>query len=384
MTGYGGTTMILELLAALALKGFQPDVPMTAPGDNTVVVHPVAPTAVTVEVPGDDTATMNFVSIWPADAYQSRIDGNVKLNCLIDTYGLAESCTIISESPQGKGFGAAALQLRPTFKLRPVMGPNGPTTTNVTIAIGFKAPELQIADGGANAKAMPGSDAGFGGGNYGVQATGNALVRHEVTMLDHPIWAQAASYSDVVRAYPAQAGRVDGYAAIHCLVDRGGALSRCQVIKEAPERAGFGAAALSLGNRFRVASELARTSHSTPLWVDIPMRFPAPGATGERTVTPTWIVGVDPDKAPKVYPPEAAAAGVGTGRGVARCVVQLDGSLASCTPDVADPPNLGFSEAAAKLASTMKMNLWSADAAPVDGAVVRVGIRLNLKAKPAG
>ena len=40
---------------------------------------------------------------------------------------------------------------------------------------------------------------------------------------------------------------------------------------------------------------------------------------------------------------------------------------------------LGFSEAAVKLASTMRMNPWTIDGAPVDGAVVRVGVRLNLK-----
>jgi hypothetical protein len=80
-----------------------------------------------------------------------------------------------------------------------------------------------------------------------------------------------------------------------------------------------------------------------------------------------------------VFPPEAAAQGLSSGRGVARCVVAVDGGLTDCTPEVGDPDGMGFSEAAAKLASTMKMNPWSADAAPVDGAVVRVAIRLNLK-----
>ena len=58
-----------------------------------------------------------------------------------------------------------------------------------------------------------------------------------------------------------------------------------------------------------------------------------------------------------------------------------DGSLTGCTPEAGDPAGLGFSEIAAELASTMKMNPWSADAAPVDGAVVRVAIRLKLKSQ---
>ena len=32
-----------------------------------------------------------------------------------------------------------------------------------------------------------------------------------------------------------------------------------------------------------------------------------------------------------------------------------------------------------KLAETMRMNPWTADGSPVDGAVVRVGVRLDLR-----
>ena len=57
----------------------------------------------------------------------------------------------------------------------------------------------------------------------------------------------------------------------------------------------------------------------------------------------------------------------------------MDGSLTQCAPDASDADGLGFSQAAAKLASTMRMNPWTSDGAPVDGAVVRVGVKLNLK-----
>jgi hypothetical protein len=60
--------------------------------------------------------------------------------------------------------------------------------------------------------------------------------------------------------------------------------------------------------------------------------------------------------------------------------VAADGALTQCAPEAAEPAGLGFSEAAAKLASTMKMNLWSTDGAPVEGGVVHIPIRLNLKA----
>ena len=80
-------------------------------------------------------------------------------------------------------------------------------------------------------------------------------------------------------------------------------------------------------------------------------------------------------------PPEAVAKGLKTGRGVARCVVAPDGALTGCTPAPGDPDGVGFSEAAVKLAASMRMNPWTADGGPVDGAVIRLPIRFNLAAK---
>jgi hypothetical protein len=71
----------------------------------------------------------------------------------------------------------------------------------------------------------------------------------------------------------------------------------------------------------------------------------------------------------------ATAAGLASGRGVARCVVGAQGLLAGRVADPGAPDDLGFSDAAARLASGRRMSLWSADAAPVAGALVRVPIR---------
>jgi hypothetical protein len=142
---------------------------------------------------------------------------------------------------------------------------------------------------------------------------------------------------------------------------------------------------VKLARKFRLAPQLVQMKPGVELWVDIPIRFPPPGADQPRTVaSPTWTASYDPGTALKVFPPEAAAKGLTTGRGVARCVVAPDGALTDCTPETADPEGLGFSEVAAKLASSMKMNPWTSDAAPVDGAVVRVAIRLNLKPSGGG
>src|SRR6202035_2775683 len=106
----------------------------------------------------------------------------------------------------------------------------------------------------------------------------------------------------------------------------------CQVIKESPEGRGFDKAALALAVKFRAEpATLAAIPKREPLWVDIPIRLSPPASEAERVVrAPRWITGVDPKSAPKLFPPEAAAQGLTTGRGVARCTVSADGALTAC------------------------------------------------------
>ena len=143
-------------------------------------------------------------------------------------------------------------------------------------------------------------------------------------MLDHPIWAEAATFADLASAYPATGDEVEGYAVAHCNVARSGDLTGCQITKaNRLKSAGFGAAALKLSRKFRLAPELVKLEPGEQLWVDVPIRFPPPGAEQTRTVTaPTWVASYDPTTALKVFPPEAAAKGLTSGRGVARCVVR--------------------------------------------------------------
>ena len=204
-------------------------------------------------------------------------------------------------------------------------------------------------------------------------------LRH-VTLMNHPTWAKAPSFDDLARAYPSRGAGLEGYVVVHCQVERIGVMRKCIAAKELPFGHGFGKAAVGLAYDFTVSPEVMRYApHGDPIEVDIPIRFPAREAAADRTVTaPTWISFVDPKALPKLFPPEAAAKGVTTGRGVAKCLVGADGTMTGCAPESADPDGLGFSEAAVKVASRMKMNLWSADAEPVEGGVVHVAIRLNL------
>jgi beta-lactamase regulating signal transducer with metallopeptidase domain len=339
------------------------------------------PADIRIEMAGSTDDPGHDMAVWPETAYRGKYDGWVSLRCRFGVHGLAERCEVASEIPAGRDFGKAALEMRTTFKIPPAMGPDGPIEATKTVAIRFRAPDTQFSQ---SRKAPPFQ--GFGQIGQGATSTdlvsGNPLAMRRVTMLDYPVWAQAASFDDLAGAYPAKGGGVEGYAVAHCAVLRSGALKGCEVIKEEPERRDFGRTAVRLAEtKFRVAPQLAVPRRGSELWVDVPMRLPPPSQLAERTVmAPAWITGVDPRTTPKIFPPEAVASGLTTGRGIARCAVGADGILTNCAPESAEPAGLGFAEAAARLATGMKMNLWTFDAAPVEGGVVHVPIRLNLKA----
>jgi hypothetical protein len=291
----------------------------------------------------------------------------VVLRCDIDVHGLAQRCSVIFEAPAGHGFGHAAQEMRPTFKLPPTLGPDGqPVPALKNISLFFKAPQgtFSMQDffaGRADTAGMPRN-------------------LRKVIEIDDPVWAQAASFDDLAAAYPAKGDGVEGYAVARCQVARSGAMAACQTMKELPEGHGFGDAASRLAMaRFRISPEVANPFHRDPVLVDVAVRFQPPAKLDRTVMAPLWLARIDPKATPQVFPPEAVASGLTTGRGIARCIVGPDGGMTACVPEPGEPDGLGFSEAAAKLASGMKMNLWGADAAPVVGGVVHIPIRLNLK-----
>jgi TonB family protein len=384
--------VLAQLVALFAAAVAQGAEPATGPAPAPTTVSPVTvspspdkgPIAATVDMHGEDDRLWggDFTAIWPADMTHSGVDGHVILNCAIDVHGLAESCKVASETPAGKKLGRAALELRSTFKLKPATGADGlPVAATMAIRVLFKAPSQEY--GGQQLQ----DDLSRNGGRLGtftLSSTHTPIATRPETMLDNPVWATAATFDDLAAAYPAKGGGVEGYAAAHCRVerdgDRAGSLRDCQVIKETPVGHDFDKAALSLAMKFRAQpATLAAIPKREPLWVDIPMRLQPPIASEERVIkAPRWITGIDPKTTPKLFPPEAVAQGLTTGRGVARCTVSAEGVLTACAPEPAEPDGLGFSEAAVRIASGMKMNLWAADGTPVEGGVVHIPIRLNL------
>jgi TonB family protein len=351
---------------------------------TTIEAHP---DAVGASAGGEDEALGDWVAIWPKGAYAANKQGRVTLSCLIDVHGLAESCRVAAETPPGQGFGKAALEMRTTFKLKPALGPDGqPVAKVMNINVEFHQPDFQFDQAElARQRWYIDHTAGASLTPMDLPYQHNRLEMKGVTMVDNPVWSAAASFDDLAAAYPAKAGGLEGYGVAHCQVVRtgaeAGALKSCTVIKEDPHGHDFGRAAVALAAKFRLSpAALPSAPPGDPLWVDVPVRFPPAADANDRTVrAPVWLTNINAATAgPSLFPLKALEQGLKTGRGTARCTVGPDGALTDCAPDAAQPEGMGFSEAVVKLAPMMKVNLWSADGAPVRGGVVRLPFDFRL------
>jgi len=173
---------------------------------------------------------------------------------------------------------------------------------------------------------------------------------------------------------------------MRCELSKSGDLNDCAAIREDPDGKGFGSAAIRLSRHFHVEVDAAAFTGRRKIFVNVPVRLTDPNGDefkGRRIGEPLWVKSVDPAKTVSLFPPAAASAGLKTGVGIAQCDVAADGALLNCATGVGRPDGLGFSEAAVVVASVMRMNLWTREGGPIDGAKISLPIRFNLGQGPA-
>lgn len=300
-------------------------------------------------------------SVWPRDALMRGQGGKATLECIITTRGLLEGCTVISETPEGAGFGAAALQLTPSFLLKPSKKDGKPIQTSIRIPVSFE-------------------------GGWPI----SRVDLSKTPLVTEPVWEQAPSFVDMAAAWP-QSGKAEfGHVSMRCDLTEEGRLRGCEVESETPLGQGFGRAATKVvAPKFKLRVAPGDGPQVAKASIILPIRFnpSIDPSTPRAIVKPRWITQLDPQKIAEIYPDAAAQAGVKSGRGVADCLVDANGRLTDCKPAKATPEGLGFSEAAVKVASIMIMNPWSDGGGPVDGVRLKLPITFNLapeqEAEPA-
>ena len=344
--------MISIVLAAAALAASPTSGVEVAPTRNTAAQPAVYTNPDWLKKPRAE----DLLAVWPVKAMQKALGCRVVLNCQVNTHGLLEQCRIASESRPGYGFGAAALQLAPSFVLRPATGPDGPTVAAVNIPVNFDAQGLTRP------------------------RVGQADVIDEISMALDPTWISAPMFADLAKAYPPRAGGVSGHVSMRCRIAATGTLADCVTLTEDPSGKGFSKAARSLTPLFRLQFE---EKVAPNFYVNLPFRFSDPSSVEfqqHHIATPKWVTLPDPNQMAHLYPEAAANRNITTGRGVAECTLDRGGSMTKCHPVVSADDAFGFSASAAVVATVMRANLWTQEGGPIDGAIIDVPIRFKLAA----
>jgi hypothetical protein len=293
----------------------------------------------------------DLAGVFPKFKNGRGVDGRAVINCKIDETGFLQRCVVASEEPAGLGFGAAALQLAPQFRMTPKIRAGKPVPGGeMNIPIIWK---------------------GFGD-YHPVQAELNSLV------LDPP-WTKTPSLAQVRAAWPANAKEAkSGQVALRCVFTRAGGLGDCQTISELPAGRGFGKAARSLIPFFSVRFAPDQIREMNKISVDVPFRFRDPAEPDNRKITtPTWVRHLTAEGMAAVYPETALKAGIKSGLGVIGCVIGGQGQLSECEVRREEPAGQDFGAAAMEASKSMSINPWSKEGEPQEGLQMILPIRFN-------
>lgn len=229
-------------LAALALAGGLTCVSAVAAADPSA---PQKPTAFMPIRPAELAADLAF---YPPAAKAAGVEGQAVINCRRDEHLALRDCSLVSETPAGRGFGAAAL----------AMAAKSPENTLVTTDDAqLRAPaSLTVAFSLHPPQVLP-------------DLTQPAHMVTKPTLVSGPTTAQ------IQAAYPVRAlsDQVEGAALIDCTVGKTGKLSNCQVAAETPAGYGFGQAALDVSSDFTLKPQTVDGEAVEGAQVRVPVAF---------------------------------------------------------------------------------------------------------------
>jgi len=333
---------VLAVSAATSVQAAQPADPKLAPGDT----H-----ADWLKRP---TQT-DLLAVWPHDAAQIGAGGKALIGCKVTVRGLLNSCVVLSESPAGAGFGAAAVMLSSQFLMKPAMRNGQPVEDDVRIPITF--PSFQPPEGGAEG--------------------------HMV--LPVALLTVAPTYADVVAVYPpkARAKGVGGRAAMSCSVRKDGQIQYCTVLTEDPGGLGFGAAAKSLAPQFQAPTALADGRPTRSAIVQISVVFVTDMLKPDATSVvgkPNWIAAPTAQQFAAAMPKGSEP--TGTVRVVLDCQIVPGGHVSDCKVASETPADKGFGASALAVAPYVQVSVWTPEGLPTVGARLRVPFRFEFGEPP--
>lgn len=294
-----------------------------------------------------------MMAVYPAKA--NGLSGGAVIVCTVQTNGLLRACKVKSESPEGHGFGTAALALASTFLMKPGLLDGQPIEAEVAIPIHFESPN----------------------GNVGRFSDGGS-----VRVMTAPAWDKTPSVPEILAELDKKVGDkfADGSVTFQCTISKKtGLLSNCIRVSLSPGMSGFSDAARALTSKFQANKEFL-TGEKDEVRVNLAFSFPdmQSEAWSKRYLAhPVWLRTVSPDPNQPLFPEDAVKAGLKTGSATVDCILAPSGALTQCTTVKESTPGVGFGDVAIKIAEAFMANPWTEDGLPADGAHVRMPIKMN-------
>ena len=346
--------LVLGLMVACSFASIarpQSSSPAVPQGHPSVITNPQW-----IKTPSAD----DLHGVWPEAAARKGVGGKAVISCTVTTEGLLSDCQVVSESPRGDGFGAAAVLLAARMQMRPKLVDGKPVGDGVVlIPFDFTNP-IYEDDAPQLGTHIPEKKAG-------------------VLIPNFVIWENAPTRADFLTAYQqhASATAPTGHVVVACRLRSDRRLKNCETASEDPKGHGFSAAARQLVEQFVVSAETLGGQSADRIAVNLSFFFNDPAASAGKEITsPQWVRFADGEGAHQFFPDKAAAAGLATGRASLDCIADAHGFMTACKVGGEDPPDMDFGVAGLKVAAGMGVNPWI-DGQPAEGFHVKFAVRIN-------
>jgi TonB family protein len=306
--------------------------PASEPADLPGVHSAVITNPDWVRKPGAE----EFARFYPKKALETGTSGLATLQCSVTAAGKLSGCVALDESPEGQGFGEAAVKMGQFFQMKPM------TLDGRPVAGGMFATRIRFQMG-----------------------------------LRAPDWIRRPTQEELQEAWPEQARGAPGIAMLSCELTAQGQPIRCEVKSETPPNLGFGAAALKVAPLARLTPDPAFTAYGVKITIPISFQLPATrqrgvasfGSSLAALTSAPWKTAPTAADMAAAWP-AAAPATLQFARVRLRCGFLAAGGLGPCEVLSEDPPGLGFGAAA--LALTAKFSVRNATDGTAPQAQVKV------------
>lgn len=293
----------------------------------------------------------SLLSVWPVEAMKKGVGGKVVISCKISRQGVLVGCKVVFESPEGMGFGPAAISMTPQFLMTPMLMDGVPVEGgDVQIPINFED---------------PGSGGGAGEGTW--------------TVITIRRWLNAPTYTQVAAAYPAKARdkKIGGRAVMTCELNANGRLKGCNSLSSQPTGMNVGDAAKTLASYFVGPTTIQGTS-TKGMRTQITIIFsPEMLSAGEPMIgKPEWVTLPTQEQLSAAMPTDQGS--TGTIRIRLNCLVVADGKVDDCKVQSEDPPGKGLGIKALELAKYFQLTIWSQEGLPTVGGRITIPLRYEL------